>query len=288
MRIALIYYFGHAGTTGAYMEKVMKTAGVPYDLYGVENPSAIPGGYDLYLRIDHGDYKFDIPAHLRPAVFYAIDTHLPKPYKRIRRQARHYDIVFCAQKQGAARLHGDTGVDTQWLPLACDPDVHKKLDIAKQYDIGFVGRNADKFARGRHLPALRNRYPASFIGQAEFHKMSSIYSASRIGFNSAIINDINMRVFEVMSCGCFCLTNAIQDNGFSELFTPGRDLVTYSNDRELFALISHYLSHEREREEIARAGHALVTGKHTYVHRVQTMFNYIAYKFGGAFNSLRI
>lgn len=284
LKIALIYNHLCAHTTGAYIEKVIKQHNLEYTLFGVTDPSSIPSGFDLYLRIDHGDNKFDLPAKLRPAVFYAIDTHLPKPYKKIRKQAGHYDVIFCAQKQGAERLHRDT----QWLPLGCDPYVHMKLDIPKEYDIGFVGRNAMKFARGRQLAVLQKRYPDSRIGQADYLEMSRIYSASRIGFNSAIIKDINMRVFEVMACGCFLLTNRIRDNGFDELFRDGTHLVTYRNDKELFAFIDYYLAHEGEREKIARAGYDLVVGKYTYRHRVQAMFNYLVFKFDGSFNTLRI
>jgi len=288
MKIALVYFYGHPATTGAYIEKVIKKAGLAYDLFGVDNPAAIPAGYDLYLRIDHGDYIFDIPSNLRPAVFYAIDTHLPKPYKKIKKQASHYDVVFCAQKQGVERLKREAKVDAQWLPLGCDPEVHSRLVLPKIYDIGFVGRNAVKFNRGRQLALLKQKFPVSFIGQADFRQMSNIYSSSRIGFNSSIINDINMRVFEIMSCGCFLLTNRILNNGMQDLFEEGKHYVSYRNNKELIELAEYYLKHDEQREAIAAAGHELVTKKYTYFHRVQAMFNYIAFKFGGDFNNLRI
>ena len=288
MKLALIYNCECPHTTGAYIEKVLKKSGIAYELFGVTDPAALRRGYDLYLRIDHGDYKFDIPQDLRPAVFWVIDTHLKKPYKKIRRQIRHYDIVFCAQKEGAERLQKETKVDCQWLALACDPEIHKKADMPKKYDIGFVGRNALKFDRGRHLELLKNRYPNSFIGQEDFTRMYQIYSAAKIGFNSSIANDINMRIFEIMACGCFLLTNAVKDNGFNELFEEGKHLVTFKNDSELFKLIDYYLHNEQEREAIARRGYELVVSRHTYFHRVQAMFNYLAFKFGGEFNRLRI
>lgn len=287
-KLALIYNHGVAHTTGAYIERVLKQANRQYALFGVEDPQAIPRGFDLYLRIDHGDYKFDLPQYLRPAVFWAIDTHLPKPYKKIRSQAGHYDVVFCAQKQGAQRLEREARIDAQWLPLGCDPQVHARLDLAKEYDLGFVGRNAMKFKRGKHLAMLKNRYPRSFIGEAAYTQMSRIYSAARIGFNSSIINDINMRLFEIMACGCFLLTNRIQYNGLEELFKDGEHLVTYADDRQLLRLIDYYLAHESERQRIADAGYAAVIAKHTYFHRLQTMFNYLSFKFGGSFNELRI
>jgi len=288
MKIALIYNHESPSTTGAYIEAVLKKTGLDYRVFGVSDPGAVPPGFDLYLRIDHGDYKFDIPEKLRPAVFWVIDTHLPKPYKKIKRQIRHYDVVFCAQKNGAQRLKKETGIDCHWLALGCDPEIHRKLASPKRYDIGFVGRNAMKFARGRQMKLLKEKYPQSFIGPMDFAKMSEIYSASKIGFNSSIVNDINMRVFEIMACGCFLLTNLIRDNGLEDLFVEGEHLVTYKNDRQLLELADHYLENDKEREAIALQGYDLVVKRHTYFHRAQTMFNYIAFKFGGEFNKLRI
>jgi spore maturation protein CgeB len=288
MKIALIYNHLSPCTTGAYVEKVLKAKTVKYDLFGVTDPGLVRAGYDLYLRIDHGDYKFDLPQELRPAFFWVIDTHLNKPYKKIRKQAVHYDVVFCAQKEGAQRLRREAKVDALWLPLGCDPEIHNRLAIPKRFDIGFVGRDAKKFARGRQLELLRKKFPDSFYGETDFRKMSEIYSAAKIGFNSSIANDVNMRIFEIMSSGCFLLTNRLSDNGFNELFKEREHLVAYKNDKELLELIEYYLEHDVERQRIADAGHQLVISKHTYFNRVQTMFNYLAFKFGGEFNSLRI
>lgn len=288
MKIALIYNKENEATTGSYIEKVIKNAGIEYVHFWTKDAGNIPRGFDLYFRIDHGDYKYDIPEDLRPAVFYVIDTHLKKPYKRIKNQARHYDIVFCAQKDGADRLKRELKIDTQWIPLGCDPDAQRKLDMPKIYDIGFVGRDAKKFARGKQLEILKKRYPNSFIGQADFRKMPEIYSSSMIGFNSSILNDINMRVFEVMACGCLLITNKIKGNGFDALFKDKKNLVVYENNKEMLELIDYYLKNEEERQRIADEGHRLVINEHTYYHRIQSMFGYIAFKFGGNFNKLRI
>lgn len=287
MKLALIYNKQSVGDAEC-IEKVIKNAGIKYDHFWTRDAHKIPDKFDLYFRIDHGDYKYDIPESLYPAVFYVIDTHLKKPYKKMKRHVRHYDIVFCAQKEGAERFRREVKIDTQWIPLACDPEIHKKIDISKRYDIGFVGRDAKKFARGKHLELLKKRYPNSFIGSMDFKKMSEVYSASKIGFNSSIKNDINMRIFEIMSCGCFLITNRIKNNGFNELFKDREHLVVYRNDKELIELIDYYLKNEEERAKIARQGYNLTVSRYTYYHRVQAMLNYIAFKFGGKFNSLRI
>jgi spore maturation protein CgeB len=91
-----------------------------------------------------------------------------------------------------------------------------------------------------------------------------------------------------MSCGCFLLTNVIKNNGFNELFEVGKHLVTYKNEKDLLELVEYYLKNENERDKIAQEGHKLVVSKHTYFYRLQTMFNYIAFKFEGKFNNLRI
>ena len=288
MKIALIYNKENEATTGAYIEKVIQNLHIDYEHFWTQHASDIPKNFDLYLRIDHGDYKYDIPEDLHPAVFYVIDTHLDKPYRKIKKQAVHYDIVFCAQKKGAYRLHREAKVDTQWIPLACDPEIHKKLDLPKACDIGFVGRKGKKSTREKRLRILKEKYPNSFIDTLDFRKMPEVYSASKIGFNSSLKKDINMRVFEIMACGCFLLTDCIKDNGFDDLFENGKHLVTYRNHKEFIELTDYYLKNETERERIAMEGYEWVVQNHTYFHRVQAMFNYIAFKFGGKFNNLRI
>ena len=252
MKIALIRNKESESTTAVYIEKVIKRAGIDYVVFGVKDFSSIPKDFDLYFRIDHGDYKYDILNDLHPSVFYAIDTHLKKPFKKIARQATHYDIVFCAQKNGAERLRNKAKVDAVWVPLGCDPNIHKKIDTPKIYDIGFVGRDAQKFDRGRHLKILNEKYPKSFIGIADFKEMGVIYSSSKVGFNSSIVNDVNMRIFEIMASGCFLLTNFIKNNGLEKLFINKEHLVTYKNDKEMIKLIDYYLNNEKERERVLR------------------------------------
>ncbi|MBU0694084.1 MAG: glycosyltransferase [Candidatus Omnitrophica bacterium] len=261
MRVALIYNKECECTIGIFIEKVIKNAGIACTHFWTKDSHTIPKEFDLYFRIDHGDYKYDIPKDLHPSIFYAIDTHLKKPYKKIKQQASHFDFIFCAQREGKYRLRKETKADIQWIPVACDPEIHKKLDIPKRYDIGFVGRDAKKFARGRHLSLLKEKYPNSFIGEADFRKIEEIYSASKIGFNSSIANDINMRIFEIMACGCFLLTNYTRNNGFDELFKDKKHLVTYKNDKELIELIEYYLDNNKERERIAEEGYKLVGSK---------------------------
>lgn len=274
MKIALVFNKEAPYTTGTYIEKVFRREGIDYQHFWTSQAHTIKPEFDLYLRIDHGDYRYDIPEDLRPCAFWAIDTHLKKPFKKILRQARHYDFVFCAQKNGAEALR-KRGINSFWLPLGCDPEIHQNLKMQKNFIVGFVGAPFYGYTRGELLKLIKQKYPQSYLGPAEFTEIGAIYSQSKIGFNYSINNDINMRVFEIMSCGTMLLTNYIKDNGLMELFENKRHLVVYKNRAELFDLIEYYLNHEEERNKIAQAGYELAVSRHTYKNRVSQMFEVI-------------
>ena len=278
MKIALIYNKPSEFGAPQSIERAIKETGVCYQHFWTKDSDQIPREFDLYLRLDHGDYKDDIPKDLRPSVFYAIDTHLKKPYKKILKASKHFDIVFTAQIQGAEQIKKDAKVDAQWIPLGYDPALKKDETAKKIYDIGFVGRNADKFDRGRQLELLKSKYPNSFIGTAEPSELSRIYNASRIGFNSSITEDVNMRIFEILACGCFLLTNKIKNEGLYQLYEEGKHFITYTSDEDLLSKVEHYLNNEEERNRIAQQGYQWTIDNYSYLQSVKKMFAYIADK----------
>lgn len=289
MKIALIFNKDRADTTGIYYEHVLRESGLKFEHFSLENIKRITGSFDLYLRIDHGDYKFDLPDYFHPAVFLAIDTHLKKPYKKILRQAGHYDFVFSAQKEGAERLSRALKKEVVWIALACDPQIHKRLVSAKEYDVGFVGSYGAKGGyREKLLLEVKKVFPCSFIGQAPFTQMSRIYSASKIGLNYSLNNDINMRIFEILSCGALAVTNKLENNGFGRLFIEGEHLLIYRKKEELIDLIRYYLSHDKEREEIAQAGWRQAVNYHTYKHRLAEIFEIIRRSDENKFKDLKL
>ena len=160
--------------------------------------------------------------------------------------------------------------------MACDPEIHKKLDLEKIYDIGFVGTSGG-VPRKFYLQELRERYPNSFIAQADYRMMSKIYSQAKIGFHyiyctSKHRDHLSMRVYEIMSCGAMALIN--DTNGrFKEMgFIDRENIVIYHNPKELFMLIDYYLKNEDVRQNIADEGYNLVVTKHTYERRVEKVF----------------
>ncbi|MFH1624466.1 MAG: glycosyltransferase, partial [Pseudomonadota bacterium] len=266
-RVALIYdNTVRPDTTGEYCKRALErlcsvTHFLPSEL------DRISDGFDLYLNIDDS-FKYLLPDRLRPSAWWVIDTHLQYQWDLMK--ARTFDYVFVAQRDGAERLRQDGIASATWLPLACDPGIHKKYRLKKRYDIAFVGNVGSGF-RHELLNLIRKEFKNSFIGKVHFQEMARVYSQSRIVFNRSIKNDINMRVFEALSAGSLLITNGLDDNGLGVLFEDGNHLVTYGDGEELVKKIRYYLEREEEREKIAVAGIKEVRGKHTYERRMRTV-----------------
>ncbi|MDI6810218.1 MAG: glycosyltransferase [archaeon] len=223
---------------------------------------------DIVIEVDgatrhlSGYEKLDVPT-----VFYAIDTHLVFNFHK--NIINTFDYVFVAQKDYVTLLK-EVADNVFWLPLAADPEIHRKFDMPKLFDIGYVGQINPKIhpVRMRLLDTLKRKYDVIAVQDIHYENMAKVYSLSKIGFNKSIRGDLNMRVFEVMSSGTMLLTDKI-DNGIEELFINKKHFVTYENEKELDELIQYYLKNEEEREKIAREGQKEVHEKHTYEHRAE-------------------
>lgn len=267
-RIAIVYDNTlRPDTTGEYCRRSLEGLGHTVSHYLPGAMAEIPPIYDLYLRVDD-DLAYDLPQSLRPLAYWGIDTH--RDYARRLAYAKVADFVFCAQRNGAARMRMDGLPSARWLPLACDPEIHRRIPgVAKQYDICFVGNTfPGDGERSRLVEWIRATYPRAFVGQAYGTEMARIYTASRLVFNCAIRDDVNMRAFEATACGSLLLTNDLAANGQDLLFTPGIHLVTYRDGEELPGIIQRYLQAGEEREQIAEAGMRHAHAEHTYRRRM--------------------
>jgi len=275
MRLALVFDKTRDDTVGIYFERACRELGIAYDHVWTKDAASIPSGYQLYLRIDHGDYKDDLPGHLWPKIFYAVDTHLPNSWKRIRHLAKRYDLVCCAHRHAAESL-----ANGAWVPLACDPDVHQAPPRQTRWDVAFVGTEGG-VPRKFYLQALRERYPNSFIGHAPHTELGTIYGQARIGFNYSIHNDVNMRIFEILCSGSLLMTNRLLHDDLERLGLRDREpLVMYRHPHDLFALLDYYLCHDDERETIARQGMTQVRQHHTYRQRLRQILQLVSDRIG--------
>jgi GT2 family glycosyltransferase/tetratricopeptide (TPR) repeat protein/SAM-dependent methyltransferase len=251
-------------TTGGYcLSALRELAKVEHFRPGAALPA---DGFDLYLRIDDGlDER--LPEDRRPSAWWAIDTHLG--FERCLAQAGQCDLTFAAQRDGAQRLRQCGIASATWLPLACDPNVHRLHKVPKQFDLAFVGNLFPR--RSELLELIRRRYRNVFIGNRYFEEMAKTYSAAKTVFNCSIRNDINMRVFEALACGSLLLTNDLAENGQAELFADGTHLGGYRDAEEMLDKLAFYLAHADSRRKVEQAGLCEVVAKHTYRHRMETI-----------------
>ena len=141
-----------------------------------------------------------------------------------------------------------------WLPLACDPAIHAKHELAKRYEVAFVG-NVFPGPRSELLEVIRRRYLRTFIGQRYFEEMARTYSAARIVFNRSISNDVNMRVFEAMACGSLLLDQRSElPTARPSCFGTACTWRLIATREDLLDKLSFYLERESLRERIAAAG----------------------------------
>lgn len=272
-RIAVIFSARERpDTTGVHCLKALRKLADAVHLAPEDLPNVRPGEFQLYLNIDDG-LRYRLPQELRPAVWWAIDTHLD--FDWYAEKGRDFDLIFTAQRAGAEGLNKLRVAPAQWLPLACDPDIHRPHAVDLSYDVTFIG-NLVSAERTRMVELLQERWKRTFVGRAYGDDMARIYSASRIAFNRSIRDDLNMRVFEVLSCGTLLLTNDLPQSGQDKFFRDGEHLALYRSDEELVHKVDFFLRHANLRERIARQGREAVLAKHTYGHRMEKLLAIVA------------
>ena len=206
-----------------------------------------------------------------PKVLWATDIYRTDQRKFILWMKNDFDYIFCSQKNFVEIFKPKKSF---WLPYAADPEVHRKFDLTKIYDVVFVGNvNPSIYPeRVRLLKLISEKFNLKVFTNVYGEDMAKIYSQAKIVFNKSCAGEINMRIFETLACGSLLLTDRLKPEvGLEDLFQDKKHLVLYDNDKDLLEKIDYYLRHESEREEIALAGHLEVLSKHTYCHRAKEM-----------------
>ena len=104
------------------------------------------------------------------------------------------------------------------------------------------------------------------MGVADYYsEMPYVFSHSKINLNitlKSIHSGIPLRCMDIMGNGGFLISNFQED--FLDYFVPDEDFVYYTDADDLLNKIDYYLSHEKERKEIAENGHQKVKKNHSF------------------------
>lgn len=117
------------------------------------------------------------------------------------------------------------------------------------------------------MPLIHNR------GFAKTNtEMPIIFHQSKINLNltaKSIRSGLSLRIFDVLGCEGFLITNYQAE--LPEHFNIGEDLEAYTRLDDLMGKCEYYLSHDKDRQEIAHNGFEKVKKYHTYDIRLTQM-----------------
>jgi spore maturation protein CgeB len=184
-----------------------------------------------------------------------------------------FDYVFSHDQSslGVYRKLGCRRVG--WLPTAAVyPRVHSKLDVPKEHDVVFVGTQTPR--RARILLELSKYFQVHMPQVWDAVELNELLNRSRIVLNihaSEVLNT-ETRLCEALGAGAFLLSEEIS---CPDMFEDGQHLVYWRQGQvdELMTKIDYYLNHEKEREKIARSGHAYALEHHTLEKRIDTLLS---------------
>ncbi len=107
-------------------------------------------------------------------------------------------------------------------------------------------------------------------------ELPQVYYDTKININIFHIQCIdcpNPRVFDVLACGGFLITE--HRPSLEAYFEHGVELCWFKNREELAELVSYYGEHPEEREEIARQGQQKALAEHLAKNRMQKLMDII-------------
>lgn len=193
--------------------------------------------------------------------------HTPKPWPRVSKKT----MDFMAQTFGA---------DT-WNRQSMDLDLYLGILLLSR-KLAEMDRITVLNTLAEHYPVdLYTRSDCSFIRNVKVHQgvdyytdMNKIFYLSRINLNitlPSIETGLPQRILDIMGSGGFVLTNYQQE--IEDYFIIGKEIEVFRDLDELMEKVAYYLSHEKERLQIAMNGYQKVRECFSYTHQLQYILN---------------
>lgn len=173
-----------------------------------------------------------------------------------------FDLIF-TDRTGCERLHTLGFRNAHYAPLwSYDPSLHRPLPgVERDIDIVMVGSFNPDVQRERakwlgRVARLSRHWRVCVTTGVYGEEYARLMNRARIVFNRSLRGEINMRVYESLACGALLFYER-ENREIRDLLTVGKECVLYGDD-DLEPLLARYLTHERERAEIAAAGQRVV------------------------------
>lgn len=165
-----------------------------------------------------------------------------------------------------------------WLSEGCDR-IHRlrRGGRTNRYDVFFAGSvdglHEEYGRRKTLLDMIRARSFRSKLvnGLKLFNKRHNDFvGRSKVCLGNSAFPQIELsmsaRDYRILGAGGFLLTNHVR--GIETWFEVGRECETYRTPEEALEKIDYYITHDRERVEIADRGYAAAHAKHRFRNRI--------------------
>jgi spore maturation protein CgeB len=151
------------------------------------------------------------------------------------------------------------------------------MNFEEEYDFAFVGGvdliEAHKKRRDA-IKLLKTKYKV-FAGGAYGYFMTMIYNKSKVVFNYAVNDDLNMRFFEAMACKRPLLVNKLSpESGVDDLFKDGEHYLSFT-DKDLMEKAEMIIKDKKLRDKLAETGYNETIKNHTYTKRTEEIWQRI-------------
>jgi hypothetical protein len=190
---------------------------------------------------------------------------------------------FTVDSQMADWFNKNTRVKGHYLPAGVFDQECYYTPQKFKHDVIFVGSkkyHPEWPYRPELITWLGKNYKKGFahygnggIKSVRGDELNQVYASTKIVVGDTLCIDFKYpdywsdRVYETMGRGGFIIHPYV--SGMEKEFENKKHLVfyEYGNFKQLKKLIDYYLDHDKEREEIRKAGHELVKNKYTYKNR---------------------
>lgn len=184
-----------------------------------------------------------------------------------------HDVVFC----------GMWSLGQHWSRNEYLTEIARNSSVNPQYsclyhlsgDVNTIHPEAARYNKGilygveMHRALRQGRIAFDARGYVGFGK--GVFAESGIDLSKS--HTATMRMFEATGTNVFLLTE--HGDNLSRFFEIGREIETYRDKKELIDKIRYYLSHDYEREEIARRGFERCMAEHSLSVRAAQFDKYI-------------
>lgn len=189
-----------------------------------------------------------------------------------------YDVTFVGNPHGSRRKIIKK-LQAEGIKVTCFGKGWPKGPISTEDKIKMISQSKINLNLAESSGTFLKQLALIFVHR-NFDRSISINSPSRWHDNFLTLlaqkrKQIKGRIFKIAGCGGFLLTGYAE--GMENLYEPDKEAVYFHNIGELVEKIKYYLSHDKEREDIAKAGRERSIRDHTLEKKYNDMFKIMGF-----------